>query len=160
MARDEEDRKALGQRLATARKLASLTLVDVAAHLTENGYQYGKQAISAWETGRNVPDSLVLRRLAKLYGTTVDALLWDDSLTMEAVQMAAWFDSLSEEQRRTYRAVILAFVENASANGDTLPMAPISVGEPNPAESMVGGDSGFAELEAAHKKAAAKRAKK
>lgn len=70
-----DDRRALGARLAVARKRAGLTLEQAAARLCESGYQVSKGGMGAWEVGRNVPDSLVLRRLSVLYDTTADALL-------------------------------------------------------------------------------------
>lgn len=50
----------------------------VAAWLTDNGVDTTKQAISAWEQGRNLPDPLVLRRLCRLYKVSADSLLWAD----------------------------------------------------------------------------------
>lgn len=69
------DRRALGAQLAASRRAAGLTLEQTAARLTEAGTRVGRAAVNAWETGRNVPDSLALRRLAAVYGTTADALL-------------------------------------------------------------------------------------
>lgn len=118
MARDEDDRKALGARLGAARKLAGLTQEHVAAKLTELGFETGKAAVSAWENGRNVPDSLVLRRLAKLYEATADALLWDTAITMEAIRFAAQYDALSDRQRRTFKAMWLAYFEEAKSDAE------------------------------------------
>jgi transcriptional regulator with XRE-family HTH domain len=124
MAHPEEERKALGRRLKSARTLAELTLDQAAAQLTDLGYPIIKQTISAWETGRNLPDALWLKRLAKLYGTTLDALVWDDSLTIEAIQLAAQFDSLNEEKQRTLRVLWQAYVADAAMGGEALPPAP------------------------------------
>jgi len=116
MARDEDDKKALGERLASARTLAGMTQPEVAKALSDLGYAFGKGAISAWEKGRNVPDSLVLRRLAKLYKTTADALLWDTALSMEAVRFGAQFDGLTTKQQRSFRAMWLAYFEEATTD--------------------------------------------
>lgn len=75
MGHDAEERKALGQRLATARKLAGHTLDSAAAELTQRGTRIGKAAVGAWEVGRNMPDALWVRRLARLYSISADTLL-------------------------------------------------------------------------------------
>lgn len=116
MARDEDDRKALGARLAAARKLATLTLDQVAAKLTEGGYKFGKAAVGAWEVGRNVPDAIVLGRLAKMYGVTADALLWDTAITIEAIRIAAQYDALKDADQRKLRAIWLAYFTEATSD--------------------------------------------
>ena len=118
MAQDEEDRKALGERLATARKQAGYTLESAAAELTLQGHKVGKQAVGAWEKGRNLPDSIWLKRLAKLYETTADALLWDDSITMEAIRFAVQYDALNDKQQRAFKAMWLAYFEQAKSDAD------------------------------------------
>jgi transcriptional regulator with XRE-family HTH domain len=124
MAHPEEERKALGRRLKSARTLADLTLESAAHRLTALGHPISKQTIGAWETGRNLPDALWLKRLAKLYGTTLDALVWDDALTIEAIQLAAQFDSLKDSQQRTLRTLWHAFIADAAMGGEALPPAP------------------------------------
>lgn len=69
-----EDKQALGAALASARKAAGLTLDTAAAALREQGFPIGKAAIGHWETGTNVPDALWVRRLSRLYKTTMDAV--------------------------------------------------------------------------------------
>ena len=82
-----EVRAALGVRLAAAREKAQLSQLQVAQRFGLN-----KATVSAWETGRGVPDSLRLQELAKLYGTTPN-----DLLSEQAVQ--AWpFTRLTPEQ--------------------------------------------------------------
>jgi len=63
-------RKAFGQRLQVARLAKDLTQDQVAGR-----FSIEKNTVSAWETGRGVPDALRLRALAKLYDTSADALL-------------------------------------------------------------------------------------
>jgi transcriptional regulator with XRE-family HTH domain len=116
MAKDEEDRKALGDRLKSARTLVGITQEGVAKALTDGGYPTGKAAVSEWEKGRNIPDALVLRRLAKLYETSADALLWDTALTTEAVHFGAQFDALNDRQQRTFRAMWLAYFAEAKTD--------------------------------------------
>lgn len=131
MAHAEADRKALGRRLASARNLASLTIDGAARALTALGYPITKQAVGHWESGRNVPDALWLKRLAKLYKTTLDALVWDDALTIEAIQIAAQYDGLTERQKNTWRALWMAYITDAAKGGEDLPMAPESTTEPH-----------------------------
>lgn len=69
-AHSDAEKAALGTRLADARKLAGFTLDGVASEL-----QLVKQTVSAWENGRNIPDALTLRRLARLYQTSADKLV-------------------------------------------------------------------------------------
>lgn len=119
-----EDRRELGARLKGARTAAGLTLQRVAATLAEEGFPVRhKQTVGHWETGLSLPDVFVLRRLAKLYGQPLDALVWSNALSIEALQIAADYESLSQEQRRTFRAVWLAFVASAS-QAEKLPAAP------------------------------------
>lgn len=131
MAHSEEDRKALGKRLGAARTLKSFTIDAAAKKLTELGYPITKQALGHWETGRNVPDAIWLRRLAKLYGTTLDALVWDDSLTIEATQFAAEFDSLNEKQKKRFDVVWLAFMAQAFTDEEVEQKMPITAGRRN-----------------------------
>lgn len=109
MAQDEELRKALGKRLSAARNLKDYTIDGAAKKLTEMGYPLTKAALGHWETGRNVPDAIWLSRLAKLYNTTLDALVWDDSISIEAIQWAAQYDGLNEKQKKQFHVVWLAF---------------------------------------------------
>lgn len=106
-------RKGLGLRLASARKGKGMTQDRVAER-----FQVNKATVSAWETGRGVPDALTLRSLAKLYDTSADALLWEDSLSPEAMRFAAEFDNLTDKQQRTFRTVWMAFVADSASDGD------------------------------------------
>jgi transcriptional regulator with XRE-family HTH domain len=63
-------RKAIGLRMRAARVAAKLTQQDVATH-----FLCSRQAISAWESGRALPDVLEVVELASLYGVTTDTLL-------------------------------------------------------------------------------------
>lgn len=126
MAHSEEDRKALGKRLSAARTLKSLTIDAAAKKLTALGYPITKQALGHWETGRNVPDALWLRRLAKLYETTLDALVWDDSLTIEATQLGAQFDGLTERQKSTLKALWMAYISESTSDDEVESKMPIT----------------------------------
>jgi len=69
-----EERVELGQRLRLARKMAGHTLVQVADALG-----VVRESVSRWEAGVNYPTGDRLRRLAALYGVTVDWLLNGDA---------------------------------------------------------------------------------
>lgn len=126
MAHSEEDRKGLGKRLSAARNLTDYTIDTAAKKLTSFGYPITKQALGHWETGRNVPDAIWLRRLAKLYGTTLDALAWDDSLTIEAIQLAAQFDGLNERQKSTLKALWMAYITESTDDAGVESKMPIT----------------------------------
>lgn len=104
--------------------MADETLDTVAVKMTAAGIPVGKAAVGHWETGHSVPDALQIKKLAKMYGTSADALLWDVSLSPEAMQFAAEFDGLSEAQKRTLRAIWVAFIQagNAAAGIQAAPM--------------------------------------
>lgn len=54
----------------SARKKAGLSQADVAENLGVSS-----AAVCQWETGRTVPDSRKLPRIAELFGCTIDELL-------------------------------------------------------------------------------------
>lgn len=68
--RDGRLRKELGRRLQEARSSKGIKQTEVAEELGK-----GDRAVSAWETGRTLPDALVLRFLAVKYDTSADNLL-------------------------------------------------------------------------------------
>ena len=119
---DDSDaiRLGIGLRLKAARNVKGLTQQQVADRLGVI-----KGTVSAWETGRWSPEAVTLRALARLYDVSADAILWENSLTPEALQFAAEFDSLSDAQRKTLRAVWMAFVATAATDASVekhLPM--------------------------------------
>jgi hypothetical protein len=126
MAQPDDERRALGRRLASARTLAGYTLDGAAAALSTKGHTIGRAAIGAWEVGRNLPDALWLKRIAKLYGTTLDSLVWDESISMEAIQFAAQYDALNEANRRKFRAMWLAYFEEAKSDAEVEESMPIT----------------------------------
>lgn len=108
---DQSSKDGLGARLKAAREQADYTQDGA-------GLQLGvkKATVSSWENGRNIPDALMLARLAKLYGTTADALLWDDSISIEAIRFAAQYDALTDKQQRAFRAMWLAYFEQSKSD--------------------------------------------
>lgn len=116
-------RRGIGQRLKTAREQKGLTQQEVATKFDVN-----KATVSAWETGAGAPDAVRLRRLARLYDVSADALLWDDSLTTEAMRFAAQFDALNDRQQRSFRAMWLAYFEEAVSDANVEERMPITTG--------------------------------
>lgn len=106
-------RRGIGLRLMAARKEKGLTQEAVAQY-----FEVNKATVSAWEHGRGMPDAERLRSMAKLYKISVDALLYEDSLSSEAMQIGAQFDNLSDKQQKTFRAIWLAYFEQAMSDED------------------------------------------
>lgn len=107
MEKDQIDpiRTQVGRRLAEARELNSFSQADIAARFGIN-----KATVSAWETGRGDPGIFRLRELALLYRVTCDSLLGDGAPSLEASQLAADFDALSQPKRKQLRAVWDAYL--------------------------------------------------
>lgn len=63
-----------GEKLIKMRKSANLTQEEVATHLGVS-----PQAVSKWENDLSCPDIMLLPRIAKLYGTSVDELLSENT---------------------------------------------------------------------------------
>lgn len=105
---DPNEKTALGARLAACRAMKGWKQDFAASQLGVT-----KAALSAWETGRNMPDALFLRKLSKLYDVSVDAILWDNPLSQEAMQFAAEFDGLTDKQRRSFKVMWMAYFQEA-----------------------------------------------
>lgn len=128
MATREVDdvRAGVGMRLKAAREAADLTQDAVASRFSIN-----KATVSAWETGRGDPGITRLRDLAKLYGVSADAILWENSLTNEAMQIAAQFDSLSERKQKTLKTLWMAFLADSKNDSEVEDAMPITKGHSN-----------------------------
>jgi transcriptional regulator with XRE-family HTH domain len=120
-------RVGFGMRLKAAREGKKLSQVQVAEKFGLN-----KATVSAWETGRGDPGVYRLRELAKLYGVSAQGLLWENSLTIEAMQMAAQFDGLNESQRRTLAALWVAYIAESSSDAEVERKMPITVATKQP----------------------------
>lgn len=114
-------RRGVGMRLASARQAKGLTQDDIAKRFSIN-----KGTVSAWETGRGDPGVFRLRELAKLYDISGDAVLWEDSLTPEAMKVAAQFDGLTEKQKRTFYAMWMAYVQETTSDADVEVAMPVT----------------------------------
>lgn len=113
MTQDATDsiRLGVGMRLKAARENKGLTQDAVSQR-----FDISKKTVSAWETGRGDPGIYRLRELAKLYDVSADALLWEDSLTPEAMKIAASFDSLTVRQQATLSALWMAYVTESATD--------------------------------------------
>lgn len=114
-------RLGIAQRLKAARVAKGLTQQEVATK-----FDVKKATVSAWETGAGAPDALRLRSLARLYDVSADALLWDDSLTPEAMRFAAQFDALTDQQRRTFKVMWMAYFEDALSDEGVESQMPVT----------------------------------
>ncbi len=120
-APDKAERQALGRRLAAARELKNFSQQYIADQL---GVE--KATISAWEGGRNMPNPFALRAMAKLYGQSVDALLWDGALSAEALMIAARFDALTDSQQKKLEALWMAFITDSATDAQVEAKMPIT----------------------------------
>lgn len=75
MKHDQALQTEFGARLAKARAAKELSLQGAASKLEAAGIKVSRATVGAWEDGRNLPDSIVIGRLAKIYGVTADALM-------------------------------------------------------------------------------------
>lgn len=120
-AHTPEDKIALGAQLAQARKKAGFSLDAVATAFQKAGNPISKAAIGHWETGQNLPDALWLRRLARLYKTSTDRLLFGgvevetDELAPDIAEVATAVSKLPDEQR----AMFIAAMRNLLGMNDT-----------------------------------------
>ena len=72
------------QNIKKLRKESKLSQSRLAQQL-----QVTQQAVGKWETGKSVPDSDTLRKIAEFFGTSVDFLLGVSKLVENAVAVAS-----------------------------------------------------------------------
>lgn len=72
---EAELRQEIGKRLKKARKAARNGEGYTQAEVGDSLGKKGDGTVSAWETGRALPDALTLRWMAQNYGVSVDELL-------------------------------------------------------------------------------------
>lgn len=88
--------------IAELRKKNGMTQQDLAARLN-----YTDKAISKWERGESIPDVLVLKQIADMYGVTVDYLLTDvHEETKPAVPEETTDDTLKKRQSLRTRGFV------------------------------------------------------
>ncbi len=109
----------VGKRIAFLRKQTGFTQDELA-----NKLNVSPQAISKWENDLSCPDIMLLPKLAKLFGTTVDELLTDQSENPETFL-------IPEEKRKKLDDMVFKVVVNSS-EGDkvrvNLPMPLVRIG--------------------------------
>lgn len=77
----EELKLIVASKLIKLRQEAGMTQAELGEKLN-----YSDKTVSKWERGESIPDAYVLTRLAKIYNTTVDALLSDAEPWMDPVE--------------------------------------------------------------------------
>lgn len=98
--------KTLGERLKQARVDAGFTQDTAAGRM---GLK--KQTFSSWENDRNIPDAVTLGKLARLYETTTDFLLFGAPTSPSAQSIADQFNAMSKPKRDVFVAMWDAFVK-------------------------------------------------
>lgn len=96
--------KTLGERIAAIRKAEGLTQEELAEKLGVSG-----QAVSKWENDLTCPDIMLLPRLARLGGITVDELLTGEGKPETVL--------LPVEKRKSFDEMMLRIVVDSS-DGD------------------------------------------
>ena len=77
----EELRLVVASKLIKLRQNAGMTQAELGEKLN-----YSDKTVSKWERGESIPDAFVLKRLAEIYDTTVDALLSEEEPWMDPVK--------------------------------------------------------------------------
>ena len=95
----EDFKLVIARRIASLRQQAGMTQAELAQRL-----HYSDKAVSKWERGESIPDVGVLKRIADLFGITVDALLGEDGAHKHASEPA------DEKNRRLITAITLTGV--------------------------------------------------
>lgn len=129
------EREQIGHRLRLARKAAGHTIDSAAKALTDRGYPISKGGVGHWETGINMPDVHWLQRLARLYEITIDALVWDNGLSVQAVRIARQYENLLPEKRAAWQQHWAGFL--AGAAGKPVATEDSAIDERAVDESMV-----------------------
>jgi len=79
MEEQERLKSTVANNIAEFRKKANLTQYELA-----NKLNYSDKAISKWERGESLPDVLVLKKIADLFGVKIDDLLQQNNNDMPA----------------------------------------------------------------------------
>lgn len=72
-AQEYDYKRVIANNITELRRATSLTQVELAEKLN-----YSDKAVSKWERGESIPDVIVLKRIADLFGVTVDYLLQEE----------------------------------------------------------------------------------
>ena len=92
-ATPEELKQTIAANISDLRKKNGLTQQDLA-----NKLNYTDKAISKWERGESIPDVIVLKQIADMFGVTVDYLFCKEH---EAPQVEATPDMRAQQNHRT-----------------------------------------------------------
>ena len=74
-------KQTIAKNIASLRQAAKMTQIELAEKLN-----YSDKAISKWERGESIPDVIVLKSIADLFGVTLDYLLEEDHSVEHAVE--------------------------------------------------------------------------
>lgn len=69
----EDIKSIIAKNIASLRQQSKMTQIELAEKLN-----YSDKAISKWERGESIPDVIVLKSIAELFGVTLDYLLEED----------------------------------------------------------------------------------
>ena len=122
----------IAERLAARRKLAGLSQEALAEKLGVS-----RQAVSKWERSESSPDTDNLIALAKLYGVSLDELLYVD----ESIEDDVAFEAADRaEMRGAGASAIVATAEGAAPSGEDGAKNAAGVGDACDAETAEGVD--------------------
>ena len=71
----EDIKQIIAKNIASLRQAAGMTQLELAEKLN-----YSDKAISKWERGESIPDVIVLKSIADLFGVTLDYLVQEDHI--------------------------------------------------------------------------------
>ena len=78
----DELKNQIGKNIAEYRKLAGLSQIDFAERLN-----YSDKAVSKWERGESLPDIIVLKQIADLFGISVNDLLGEKDTKKKRIDL-------------------------------------------------------------------------
>lgn len=121
----------IAERLAARRKLAGLSQEALAEKLGVS-----RQAVSKWERSESSPDTDNLIALAKLYGVSLDELLYVD----ESIEDDVAFEAADRAEMRGAGASAIVAAEGAVPSGEDGAKSAGGVGDTCDAETVEGVD--------------------
>ncbi len=92
----------IAKNITALRLEKKMTQIELAEHLN-----YSDKAVSKWERGESVPDVMVLKAIADLFGVTLDYLLESEHDTKDATQTAQQTAATSVSALRSHTVVTL-----------------------------------------------------
>jgi transcriptional regulator with XRE-family HTH domain len=105
-----EEKDIVAQNIATYRKKAGLSQLELAQRL-----QYSNKNISKWENGETTPSVFTLKKIADIFGITVDDLLksGEEPATTEAEKAAEEKLAKTKAKRKKIHNYIMLVLANA-----------------------------------------------